>query len=81
MPFGQVPVLFIDDQPLSQSGAIERLLASQYGFAGADIKEAAYCEMVTGQLRDIFSKLPFMEKDPKVKVSQSGWCESLNDVL
>lgn len=30
MPWGQVPVLYIDDKPLSQTVAICRLLATQY---------------------------------------------------
>ena len=32
-PFGQVPVLFIDDKPLSGSQAIARYLAEKHGMA------------------------------------------------
>jgi len=69
MPFQQLPVLYIDDNPpLTQSGAIEKYLASIYGLNGDNELEAAYIEMITNQINDVtLSALPFFEKDEKVK--------------
>lgn len=68
MPFNAVPVLYIDGTPLCESGAIVRYLATEYGFNGANSLQAAYIEMVCGVVSDVYSKLPFMEKDKKIKV-------------
>ena len=69
-PFKELPVLYIDENPpLTQSGAIEKYLASLYGLNGKNKLEAAYIEMVTNQIKDItFSAPGFYEKDPKTKV-------------
>jgi len=79
MPFGTVPVLYIDGKPLCQSGAIMRYIASKYGLNGADEKQAAYAEMIVSQLDDVFSKLPWFEPDPKVKEekTEAVWKESI----
>ena len=68
MPFGTVPVLYIDGTPMCESGAIVRFLSNEFGFNGANSLQAAYIEMVHGVISDCYSKLPFMEKDPAVKV-------------
>jgi len=70
-PFGQCPVLWIDGTPLTESGAIIRLLATDYGFNGANSLQAAYIEMIAGALSDVYSKLPLFEKDEKVKEEKS----------
>lgn len=82
-PFGQVPVLYIDDQPLSDSGSIVRFLSAKFGFQGNDLGDAAACEMVTGRLNDVFSKLPFRVKDPKEKEEQTNsvWKEFILPTL
>jgi len=67
MPFGQVPVLYIDGTPLTESGAIVRYLATEYGMNGANSLQAAYIEMISGILGDIYMKVPYFEKDPVEK--------------
>lgn len=41
MPLGQVPVLFIDDEPLTQGAAIAKYLAGEFGLYGKDSMERA----------------------------------------
>ena len=72
MPFGKVPCLFIDGTPLGESGAIIRYLASEFDMNGSNHTQAAYIEMLHGVFSDNYSKLPFSEKDMKLKV---GWCK------
>ena len=69
MPFGQLPVLYIDDKPpLPQSGAIERYVARELNFDGGSSLAFAYIDMVCNVLEDVGSKVPFMEKDEAKKV-------------
>jgi len=70
-PFGYCPVLYIDGTPLCESGAIMRYLAVEFGFNGSNSLQAAYIEMIAGALSDMFSKLPFFEKDEKLKEEKS----------
>jgi len=67
MPFGKVPCLFIDGTPLGESGAIIRYLASEFDMNGSNHTQAAYIEMLHGVFSDNYSKLPFSEKDMKLK--------------
>merc|ERR1712136_200758 len=69
-PFGQVPVLYINDKPLPQSGAITRYLANEFGLMGENNMEAAYIDMIVETLQDMFKNMPFMEKDPEVKAKK-----------
>lgn len=66
--WGQVPMLYVDDQPLAQTGAINRYLAGTFGLMGDSSFSAATCDMVYETLQEVFSKLPFNEKDMKKKV-------------
>jgi len=67
-PFGQVPVLFIEDKPLPQSASIVRYLAREFNLAGESSLEQAYVDMVAETLRDTATGLPFMEENPEKKV-------------
>lgn len=67
MPFGKIPVLYVDDEPLSETGAINRYLANKYGFCGVNLWEQAQCEMYVGALIDATAKFPWHERDSEVK--------------
>ncbi|CAK8674278.1 unnamed protein product [Clavelina lepadiformis] len=70
MPFGQLPVLYIDDKPpLPQSGAIERYVARELNFDGGSSLAFAYIDMVCNVLEDVGSKVPFMEEDEAKKAA------------
>jgi hypothetical protein len=57
MPFGQMPVLEIDDQKIVQSSAICRYLAKQVGLAGDNDFESMQIDSVV----DIFNDLRLSE--------------------
>merc|ERR1712243_450770 len=69
-PFGQVPVLYIYDKPLPQSGAITRYLAREFGLVGDNNMEAAYIDMIVETIQDMFKNMPFMEKDEAKKAAK-----------
>jgi len=69
-PFGQAPVLYIDDKPLPQSGAITRHLAREFNLMGDNNLESAYVDMIVETIQDMFKNMPFMEKDPEVKAAK-----------
>jgi len=69
-PFGQVPVLYINDKPLPQSGALTRYLAREFGLVGDNNLESAYIDMIVETIQDMFKDMPFMEKDPDVKAKK-----------
>ncbi|GMS83319.1 hypothetical protein PENTCL1PPCAC_5494 [Pristionchus entomophagus] len=52
MPFGQMPVLFIDDKPLPQSLAINRYLAKLCGLAGKTPFETALVDAMADLWKD-----------------------------
>jgi len=69
-PFGQVPVLYIDDKPLPQSGAIVRYLAREFNLAGESCQQQAWADALYETVVENVSKLPFMEEDPVKKVNE-----------
>ena len=69
MPFGQVPVLKIDEKRLSQSGAIVRYLAKEFKLAGDNPLHSAFADMLVETLNDNIYKFPFIEQDEEKKVS------------
>ncbi|CAK8674276.1 glutathione S-transferase 1-like [Clavelina lepadiformis] len=66
-PFGQMPVLYIDDKPLPQSDAIVRYLAREFKLEGPDSMTTAYVDMLVMSMKEAVEKLPFMEKDEEKK--------------
>ncbi|XP_076034685.1 hematopoietic prostaglandin D synthase-like [Oratosquilla oratoria] len=52
-PFGKVPVLYVDDKPLSQSVAICRYLGRCHGLYAADDWEAARGDEVADTIHDL----------------------------
>ena len=71
-PFEHCPVLHIDGFQLADSGAIIRYLSNKFDHVhlnGSNHLEAAKIEMIYQQIRDDWGKLPFFEKDLKLKVS------------
>ncbi|GMR36190.1 hypothetical protein PMAYCL1PPCAC_06385 [Pristionchus mayeri] len=60
-PFGQMPVLYVDGEPLPQSFAIARYLAKQFGFAGQTPYDAAWVDALADQYKDYLSEMrPFL---------------------
>ncbi|GMT21667.1 hypothetical protein PFISCL1PPCAC_12964, partial [Pristionchus fissidentatus] len=51
-PFGYLPVLEVDGKPLPQSGAINRYLAKEFGFAGKSAFESAWVDAIADQQKD-----------------------------
>ena len=69
-PFGQLPILFIDDTPLPQSGAIVRFLANQLKLEPEGNLQNAFADMMLETMNEVLEKgrAPFMEKDETKKV-------------
>merc|ERR1711881_128132 len=65
--WGQVPMLYIDEKPLAQSGSINRFLAATLGFMGDTHLSAGYCDTIYETLNEVISKVPFLEKNPVKK--------------
>ncbi|XP_033127339.1 probable glutathione S-transferase 5 [Anneissia japonica] len=70
MPFGQLPVLEVDDgEPMPQSRAIENYLAREFGLYGSDSWETATIDVVNETAREfkpMFASL-FHAKTPEAK--------------
>ena len=66
-------MLYIDDEAvLAQTGAINRYLATSYGLMGDTLLSAATCDMVYETLQQVFSKLPFNERNPRKRVGSGA---------
>lgn len=68
-PFGQLPYLEVDGQPIAESFAIARYVARKHGAAGADDFEAAQADALADYVQDGAKLLSFMhtESDEKKK--------------
>lgn len=68
-PFGQIPILKIDDVTLCQSEAMEFYLAKTFGFAGANTLEEAQVLMIGNCVMDTLTPLfkMFGLKDEEAK--------------
>lgn len=58
-----MPILEVDGVQYCQSGAINRFLARELGFAGKDSREELRIDMIGGCLEDIMRNWPFGESD------------------
>jgi glutathione S-transferase len=56
-PWGQVPILFVDGEPLAQSGSIVRYAASLSGLTPTDAFEAAKCDSVFEATQEVCGEL------------------------
>uniref|UniRef100_A0A914ECI8 glutathione transferase n=1 Tax=Acrobeloides nanus TaxID=290746 RepID=A0A914ECI8_9BILA len=62
-PYGKLPVLYIDGQPLAESNAINRYLAKQFGLAGKDHWETAQLDSIGDFYKDVYAELmPYLYK-------------------
>ncbi|KAF1757921.1 hypothetical protein GCK72_014378 [Caenorhabditis remanei] len=52
LPTGQVPILYIDNVPFSQSTAIARYLARKFGFAGKNSEEELLADAIVDTFKD-----------------------------
>ncbi|XP_072164680.1 S-crystallin SL11-like [Diadema setosum] len=77
-PLGQSPSLIVDGKPIIQSRAINRFVARELGFYGANNQEATKIDMVCETLDDISNKMiPIhYEKDEEKKAKDK---ENLRD--
>ncbi|XP_071943952.1 hematopoietic prostaglandin D synthase-like [Antedon mediterranea] len=68
-PFGQVPVLLIDDRALPQSRAIFRFLAREFNFYGTNSTESSLIDVAVGVIDDLkmYIYANLREKDPARK--------------
>ncbi|XP_001603942.1 glutathione S-transferase isoform X2 [Nasonia vitripennis] len=63
MPYGQLPVLEVNGQPIAQSNAIARYLARKHGLAGRDEWEAMLCDVLVDSLGDLKQELLQFQKE------------------
>jgi len=74
-PFGQLPVLVVDDNVvIPQSAAIERLLARRFGLYGDTDIESAFIDAFYEQYRDIKDKY---QTDKKANETKKFFTETL----
>uniref|UniRef100_A0A8R1IXB1 glutathione transferase n=1 Tax=Caenorhabditis japonica TaxID=281687 RepID=A0A8R1IXB1_CAEJA len=57
VPFGTLPVLYVDGKPLGQSHAIARYLAREFGINGKTAWEEAQVNSIADQFKDYFSEI------------------------
>ena len=65
MPFGIVPVLYVDGQPLSQSNSINRFVGKLTGFYPSDPWQAALCDEAMDAVEDITKQIVAAMKTPE----------------
>nr|XP_026695855.1 glutathione S-transferase 1-like [Ciona intestinalis] len=70
MPFGQMPVLEVDNQLFAESAAINRYLARKFNMMGKTDEEAAVVDMFSDLMYDVLTKLPLFVKDEKQKAEE-----------
>jgi len=68
MPFGKMPVLFVDGEPLANSRAIVRYVAREFKLEGGCLLTAAKADVWFETLCEIIAKVPYQEKDEAKKV-------------
>ena len=68
MMFGQMPVLFVDGEQIAHSRAAFRYLARKFKLVSDDDVIAAKIDMWVEAVIESMVKLPFGEKDEKIKV-------------
>lgn len=71
-PFGQVPVLTIDGEEFTESHAIARYLAREFGFYGKTNKDGFEIDRMMGLWQDVLDTCTksHFEKDEKVKAEK-----------
>lgn len=84
MPFGQLPILEVDGEKISQSLTIARFLAGEFGLAGNTPVERAKADMVVECISDMMDPIMpcYREKDPAKKDEmRSNYEDLLPDFL
>jgi len=69
-PYGQLPILYVDQKPVNQSGAIARYLARELDMYGKGNMENTMCDVILETINDVWNdiiKHVFMEKDETKK--------------
>ncbi|CAJ0916797.1 unnamed protein product, partial [Mesorhabditis belari] len=60
-PYGQIPVLFVDEKPLAQSRAIYRYLGNQFGYSGENEWDSAQIDALGDEIEDFRAQVrPFI---------------------
>ena len=57
MPFGQMPVLEVDETRITNSFVIARYLAEEFGLAGSNSLENSQLAGIAGAINDLFNEL------------------------
>ena len=68
-----MPVLFVDGEQIAHSRAALRYLAREFKMDGGDSLTAAKMDMWIEVFVEAFMKMPFAEKDEKIKVMSMLW--------
>ncbi|XP_067008892.1 glutathione S-transferase [Anabrus simplex] len=63
MPYGQVPILEVENKRIHQSVAISRYLAKQFGLAGKDDWEAMQIDAIIDTITDLRTRLANVHYD------------------
>eukprot|EP00794_Sanderia_malayensis_P011833 gene11833-13061_t len=71
LPFGQVPILQVDERVIAQAAAILRFLANEFGLNGKNNMERAKCDQFIYGVNDFLMGLRpiFMEPDAEKKAA------------
>ncbi|XP_046358204.2 glutathione S-transferase 1-like [Haliotis rufescens] len=72
-PFGQMPVLTIDGKVYTESLAIAKFLAKEFGFYGSTNQEEYEIDQITGMCNDLFTEMvrEFFEQDKERKANMT----------
>ncbi|XP_002128171.2 glutathione S-transferase 1 [Ciona intestinalis] len=77
MPFGKMPVLFVDDVPIAHSRAMVRYLGRTFNLMGSNELEAAQIDMWIEVLFEAVLEYPFSEQDEtkKAEKKETAWTD------
>uniref|UniRef100_H2YFD7 glutathione transferase n=1 Tax=Ciona savignyi TaxID=51511 RepID=H2YFD7_CIOSA len=83
MPFGKMPVLYVDGQPIAHSRALIRYLGRCFNLMGSSDMEAAIIDMWIEVVIEAAMQYPFAEKDEakKAELLEATWNDHLLPVF
>ncbi|KAG8036718.1 hypothetical protein G9C98_004040 [Cotesia typhae] len=81
MPYGQVPVLEIDEKKINQSVAICRYLAKQYDLAGEDDWQNLKIDATVETIHDIRAKIAAYHYEPHLEAKEARYEPLVTEIL
>uniref|UniRef100_H2ZE04 glutathione transferase n=1 Tax=Ciona savignyi TaxID=51511 RepID=H2ZE04_CIOSA len=79
MPFGKMPVLYVDGEPIAHSRALIRYLGRSFNLMGSSDMDAAIVDMWLEVMFEAVMQYPFSEKDEtkKAELIEAMWNDHL----